>query len=68
MNWIDINKEQPQEGVMQFFKVTYPNSDREEKIVAYYCKHRTKEWLALSFGGEEIDLSEFTSCVWLKEE
>lgn len=67
MNWIDINKEKPQEGVIQFFKVTHPNTDREEKLTAYYCSYKAKEWLAIPFAGEEIDLTEFTSCVWLKE-
>lgn len=66
MNWQDINIEKPQEGIMHVFKVTY--SDREEKLVAYFCKYRTKEWLAIPFAGEEISLDEFTSCYWLKED
>ena len=66
MNWIDINEEKPKEGVMHFFKAAA--NGQEQKLVAYFCKYRTKEWLAIPFAGEEIGLDEFTSCYWLKEE
>jgi hypothetical protein len=66
MKWTDISKEKPQEGVMHFFRATA--NEQEQKLVAYFCKYRTKEWLAIPFAGEEIGIDEFTSCYWLKEE
>jgi hypothetical protein len=67
MNWVDINKEKPQEGVKYFFKIYYGNN-AEEKLVGYYYNKKGKEYFSEAFDGETYKLEELTECYWLKEE
>jgi hypothetical protein len=66
MNWIDISKEKPQEGVKYFFKIYYGNN-AEEKLVGYYYNKKGKEYFSEAFDGETYNLEELTECYWLDE-